>query len=182
MQSICFLCCIGALYIKSSWGFPLATEFLLSTWACLYKSQWRYIYFLSGILSAWDMFCLFVVYFLPHVICFPFCPPLMSIHVYFWSLIWIVQLCYITYISDKNVFGFSSQLDGRVKTLHPNIHGGILARRDKKHHIEALNTHGIGKFIPYRSSQVHNARNSFFEFGVFCLFSLWELGIFVAVT
>jgi len=38
-----------------------------------------------------------------------------------------------------------SQLDGRVKTLHPNVHGGILARRDLKHHIEALNTHGIGK-------------------------------------
>jgi AICAR transformylase/IMP cyclohydrolase PurH len=36
------------------------------------------------------------------------------------------------------------QLDGRVKTLHPNIHGGILARRDQKHHMEALNKHGIG--------------------------------------
>ncbi|MCI22339.1 bifunctional purine biosynthesis protein PurH, partial [Trifolium medium] len=41
---------------------------------------------------------------------------------------------------------FSTQLDGRVKTLHPNIHGGILARRDQKHHIEALSTHGIGTF------------------------------------
>ncbi|PPR98380.1 hypothetical protein GOBAR_AA22290 [Gossypium barbadense] len=38
------------------------------------------------------------------------------------------------------------QLDGRVKTLHPNIHGGILARRDQKHHMEALNKHGIGTF------------------------------------
>lgn len=38
------------------------------------------------------------------------------------------------------------QLDGRVKTLHPNIFGGILARRDQKHHMEALNKHGIGKF------------------------------------
>ncbi|ESW20835.1 hypothetical protein PHAVU_005G018700 [Phaseolus vulgaris] len=41
---------------------------------------------------------------------------------------------------------FPEMLDGRVKTLHPNVHGGILARRDLKHHIEALNTHGIGTF------------------------------------
>ena len=39
-----------------------------------------------------------------------------------------------------------NQLDGRVKTLHPNIHGGILARRDVEHHMEALNEHGIGEF------------------------------------
>ncbi|XP_059437857.1 uncharacterized protein LOC132170772 [Corylus avellana] len=41
---------------------------------------------------------------------------------------------------------FPEMLDGRVKTLHPNIHGGILARRDQKHHMEALNKHGIGTF------------------------------------
>lgn len=41
---------------------------------------------------------------------------------------------------------FPEMLDGRVKTLHPNIHGGILARRDQKHHVEALNEHGIGTF------------------------------------
>lgn len=40
---------------------------------------------------------------------------------------------------------FLLQLDGRVKTLHPNIHGGILARRDQKHHMDALNEHGIGE-------------------------------------
>ncbi|KAH0866816.1 hypothetical protein HID58_073838 [Brassica napus] len=38
------------------------------------------------------------------------------------------------------------QLDGRVKSLHPNIHGGILARRDVEHHMEALNEHGISTF------------------------------------
>ncbi|CAN6835607.1 unnamed protein product [Brassica oleracea] len=38
------------------------------------------------------------------------------------------------------------QLDGRVKSLHPNIHGGILARRDVEHHMEALNEHGIASF------------------------------------
>ncbi|KAM7258300.1 hypothetical protein ACFE04_014041 [Oxalis oulophora] len=41
---------------------------------------------------------------------------------------------------------FPEMLDGRVKTLHPNVHGGILARRDQKHHMEALNQHGIGTF------------------------------------
>ncbi|KAF8412677.1 hypothetical protein HHK36_000645 [Tetracentron sinense] len=41
---------------------------------------------------------------------------------------------------------FPEMLDGRVKTLHPSIHGGILARRDQKHHMEALNKHGIGTF------------------------------------
>jgi phosphoribosylaminoimidazolecarboxamide formyltransferase/IMP cyclohydrolase len=35
-------------------------------------------------------------------------------------------------------------LDGRVKTLHPGIHGGLLARRDLPAHMEALLEHGIG--------------------------------------
>ncbi|XP_021724460.1 uncharacterized protein LOC110691812 isoform X2 [Chenopodium quinoa] len=41
---------------------------------------------------------------------------------------------------------FPEMLDGRVKTLHPYIHGGILARRDLKHHMDALQEHGIGTF------------------------------------
>ncbi|XP_057782197.1 uncharacterized protein LOC131000344 isoform X2 [Salvia miltiorrhiza] len=41
---------------------------------------------------------------------------------------------------------FPEMLDGRVKTLHPNVHGGILARRDQESHMEALNNHGIGTF------------------------------------
>ena len=41
---------------------------------------------------------------------------------------------------------FPKILDGHVKTLHPNIQGGILPRRDQKHHMEALNEHGIGTF------------------------------------
>ncbi|KAI8570587.1 hypothetical protein RHMOL_Rhmol01G0046800 [Rhododendron molle] len=44
----------------------------------------------------------------------------------------------------EQLTGFPEMLDGRVKTLHPNIHGGILARRDQKHHMEALIKHGIG--------------------------------------
>jgi len=39
--------------------------------------------------------------------------------------------------------GFPEMLDGRVKTLHPKVHGGILARRDIAEHREALTIHGI---------------------------------------
>ena len=42
-----------------------------------------------------------------------------------------------------DVTGFPEMLDGRVKTLHPKIHGGILARRDVPAHLEALAQHGI---------------------------------------
>jgi phosphoribosylaminoimidazolecarboxamide formyltransferase / IMP cyclohydrolase len=39
--------------------------------------------------------------------------------------------------------GFPEMLDGRVKTLHPTIHGGLLARRDLPAHMDALREHGI---------------------------------------
>lgn len=39
--------------------------------------------------------------------------------------------------------GFPEMLDGRVKTLHPAIHGGLLARREIPAHMEALLAHGI---------------------------------------
>src|SRR2546422_9666798 len=39
--------------------------------------------------------------------------------------------------------GFPEMMDGRVKTLHPNIHAGILARRDHPDHLPALAEHGI---------------------------------------
>jgi phosphoribosylaminoimidazolecarboxamide formyltransferase/IMP cyclohydrolase len=39
--------------------------------------------------------------------------------------------------------GFPEMLDGRVKTLHPTIHGGLLARRDSAEHMAALERHGI---------------------------------------
>jgi phosphoribosylaminoimidazolecarboxamide formyltransferase/IMP cyclohydrolase len=42
-----------------------------------------------------------------------------------------------------DVTGFPEILDGRVKTLHPLLHGGILARRDLPAHAEALSRHGI---------------------------------------
>jgi len=39
--------------------------------------------------------------------------------------------------------GFPEMLDGRVKTLHPMVHGGLLARRDVPEHMAALQKHGI---------------------------------------
>jgi phosphoribosylaminoimidazolecarboxamide formyltransferase / IMP cyclohydrolase len=41
------------------------------------------------------------------------------------------------------VTSFPEMLDGRVKTLHPKVHGGLLARRDLPEHMAALKTHGI---------------------------------------
>ncbi|KAL5675031.1 hypothetical protein ACJX0J_011162, partial [Zea mays] len=46
----------------------------------------------------------------------------------------------------EEITHFPEMLDGRVKTLHPSIHGGILARRDQEHHLKALKDHGIGTF------------------------------------
>ncbi|MFT7677559.1 MAG: phosphoribosylaminoimidazolecarboxamide formyltransferase/IMP cyclohydrolase [Planctomycetota bacterium] len=39
--------------------------------------------------------------------------------------------------------GFPEMMNGRVKTLHPKIHGGILALRDQDHHVAAMREHGI---------------------------------------
>jgi len=47
----------------------------------------------------------------------------------------------VTEVADYT--GFPEMLDGRVKTLHPKIHGGILARRDLAAHTEALSAHDI---------------------------------------
>ena len=40
--------------------------------------------------------------------------------------------------------GFPEMLDGRVKTLHPKVHGGILYKRDEKSHADTVKEHGIG--------------------------------------
>jgi phosphoribosylaminoimidazolecarboxamide formyltransferase / IMP cyclohydrolase len=48
----------------------------------------------------------------------------------------------VTNVSD--ITGFPEMMDGRVKTLHPALHGGILARRDRAGDLAALERHGIG--------------------------------------
>ncbi|MCL2503408.1 MAG: bifunctional phosphoribosylaminoimidazolecarboxamide formyltransferase/IMP cyclohydrolase [Coriobacteriia bacterium] len=44
----------------------------------------------------------------------------------------------------NEVTGFPEMMDGRVKTLHPRVHGGLLARRDLDAHMQAAVEHGIG--------------------------------------
>ena len=43
----------------------------------------------------------------------------------------------------SQVTGFPEMMDGRVKTLHPKIHGGLLALRDNPEHVAAMKAHGI---------------------------------------
>jgi phosphoribosylaminoimidazolecarboxamide formyltransferase/IMP cyclohydrolase len=47
----------------------------------------------------------------------------------------------VTDVSDYT--GFPEMLDGRVKTLHPKVHGGILGRRDLPGHLKTMEAHGI---------------------------------------
>ena len=49
----------------------------------------------------------------------------------------------VTVRDVAEVTGFPEMMDGRVKTLHPKVHGGILARRDVPEHVAALERHGI---------------------------------------
>ncbi len=44
----------------------------------------------------------------------------------------------------SDLTGFPEMMDGRVKTLHPKVHGGLLAIRDNEEHVAALDAHGIG--------------------------------------
>jgi phosphoribosylaminoimidazolecarboxamide formyltransferase/IMP cyclohydrolase len=48
----------------------------------------------------------------------------------------------VTSVSDLT--GFPEMMDGRVKTLHPALHGGILARRDRPDDLASLEQHGLG--------------------------------------
>src|SRR5262245_25012566 len=49
----------------------------------------------------------------------------------------------LSVLSVSTVTGFPEMLDGRVKTLHPHIHGGILARRSRRTDLDALARHDI---------------------------------------
>ncbi len=44
----------------------------------------------------------------------------------------------------SDLTGFPEMMDGRVKTLHPKVHGGLLALRDKDDHVASMEEHGIG--------------------------------------
>src|SRR5688572_1230859 len=49
----------------------------------------------------------------------------------------------ITVTDVSDVTGFPEMMDGRVKTLHPKIHGAFLALRDNDDHVASMNEHGI---------------------------------------
>jgi phosphoribosylaminoimidazolecarboxamide formyltransferase/IMP cyclohydrolase len=50
----------------------------------------------------------------------------------------------LTVIDVSEYTGFPEMLDGRVKTLHPKVHGGILARRDLPEHVATMQAHDMG--------------------------------------
>src|SRR3970040_409958 len=49
----------------------------------------------------------------------------------------------IDVVEVSDYTGFPEMLDGRVKTLHPKIHGGLLGRRDIDSHVKIMRAHGI---------------------------------------
>jgi phosphoribosylaminoimidazolecarboxamide formyltransferase/IMP cyclohydrolase len=50
----------------------------------------------------------------------------------------------LSVIDVSEYTGFPEMLDGRVKTLHPKVHAGILARRDLEDHVATMQMHGMG--------------------------------------
>jgi phosphoribosylaminoimidazolecarboxamide formyltransferase/IMP cyclohydrolase len=64
----------------------------------------------------------------------------------------------------SSVTGFPEMMDGRVKTLHPKVHGGLLALRDDTEHANAMKEHGIEGFdvlyvnlYPFEATVAHGA-------------------------
>ena len=59
-------------------------------------------------------------------------------------------------ISDLT--GFPEMMDGRVKTLHPKVHGGLLGVRDDPEHAAAMAAHGIGAIDLSSSISIRSRR------------------------
>ena len=57
----------------------------------------------------------------------------------------------IAVMDVSDLTGFPEMMDGRVKTLHPKVHGGLLAMRNNKEHAGAMATHGIRPSRPTNS-------------------------------
>ena len=68
-------------------------------------------------------------------------------------------------IGISDVTGFPEICDGRVKTLHPKVHGGILARRDEESHLQALRENGI-EFIDLVCVNLYPFRQTIAKEGV----------------
>ena len=68
-------------------------------------------------------------------------------------------------IGISEVTGFPEICDGRVKTLHPKVHGGLLARRDEESHLQALRENGI-EFIDMVCVNLYPFRQTIAKEGV----------------
>lgn len=68
-------------------------------------------------------------------------------------------------INISDVTGFPEICDGRVKTLHPKVHGGLLARRDMQSHLDALKDNGI-EFIDMVCVNLYPFRQTIAKEGV----------------
>jgi len=55
----------------------------------------------------------------------------------------VLRAAGITVRDVSDVTGFPEMMDGRIKTLHPRIHGGLLAVRDNAEHVDAMREHEI---------------------------------------
>ncbi|WP_185851119.1 bifunctional phosphoribosylaminoimidazolecarboxamide formyltransferase/IMP cyclohydrolase [Blattabacterium cuenoti] len=71
----------------------------------------------------------------------------------------------------SNIISFSDFLDGRIKTIHPNVYGGILANRSLKKHMEYLSIHQIDtidivlvNFYPFFEKSKQYKNDSLIEF------------------
>src|SRR3954454_3750489 len=53
------------------------------------------------------------------------------------------EQCKLPVTDVADVTGFPEMMDGRIKTLHPKIHGGLLAVRDSAEHVAAMREHGM---------------------------------------
>ncbi|MBO8439785.1 MAG: bifunctional phosphoribosylaminoimidazolecarboxamide formyltransferase/IMP cyclohydrolase [bacterium] len=71
----------------------------------------------------------------------------------------------IDVINISDVTGFPEICDGRVKTLHPKVHGGLLARRDDESHLKALKDNGI-EFIDMVCVNLYPFRQTIAKEGV----------------
>lgn len=71
----------------------------------------------------------------------------------------------ISTIGISEVTGFPEICDGRVKTLHPKVHGGLLARRDDQNHLKALADNGI-EFIDLVCVNLYPFRQTIAKEGV----------------
>ena len=71
----------------------------------------------------------------------------------------------IAVVGIEKLTGFPEMMDGRVKTLHPRVHGGLLGRRDVPEHVASMKEHGIAP-IDLVCVSLYPFANTIAKFGV----------------